>query len=80
METGLTHNCTDGDGALADERDGHRMGAHAVARDAAGRMGDVEENGSSLKSVGRRHLPRRLHEGQSTLECRDAPRSGEAGR
>ena len=23
-------------GALADQRDGHRMGAHAVARDAAG--------------------------------------------
>ena len=26
----------DGDGALADQHDGHRMGAHAVARDAAG--------------------------------------------
>jgi hypothetical protein len=29
----------DGDGALTDERDGHRMGAHAVARDAAGGVG-----------------------------------------
>ena len=27
------------DGALADEHDGHRMGAHAVARDAAGGVG-----------------------------------------
>ena len=26
-----------------DERDGHRVGAHAVARDAAGGVGDVEE-------------------------------------
>jgi hypothetical protein len=34
----------DRDGALADERDRHRMGAHAVARDAAGGVGDVEEN------------------------------------
>jgi hypothetical protein len=32
----------DGDGALADERDRHRMGAHAVARDAAGGVGGVE--------------------------------------
>jgi hypothetical protein len=30
-------------GALADERDGHRMGAHALARDAAGGVGGVEE-------------------------------------
>ena len=29
----------DGHGALADERDRHRMGTHAVARDAAGGMG-----------------------------------------
>jgi hypothetical protein len=29
-------------GALADERDGHRVGAHAVARDAAGGVGGVE--------------------------------------
>jgi hypothetical protein len=29
----------DGDGALADERDGHRLGADAVARDAAGGVG-----------------------------------------
>jgi hypothetical protein len=28
-------------GAFADERDGHRVGAHAVARDAAGGVGSV---------------------------------------
>ena len=33
----------DGDGALAHERDGHRMGADAVACDAAGGVGDGEE-------------------------------------
>ena len=31
------------DGALADERDRHRVGAHALARDAAGGVGGVEE-------------------------------------
>ena len=30
------HLLHDGDGALADEREGHRVGAHAVACDAAG--------------------------------------------
>jgi hypothetical protein len=30
---GFAHN---GHGALADEHDGYRVGAHAVARDAAG--------------------------------------------
>ncbi len=35
----------DRDGGLADERDRHRVGAHAVARDAAGGMGGVEEDG-----------------------------------
>jgi len=30
---------TQGHGALADERDGHRVGAHAVACDAAGGVG-----------------------------------------
>ena len=30
---------TTGDGALAHERDRHRVGAHAVACDAAGRVG-----------------------------------------
>jgi hypothetical protein len=35
----------DRDGALADERNGHRMGAHAVARDAAGGAGGVETGG-----------------------------------
>ena len=32
---------------LADERDGHRVGAHAVARDAAGGVGGVETEGYS---------------------------------
>ena len=32
-------------GALADERDRHRMGAHALARDAAGSVGGAEEDG-----------------------------------
>jgi hypothetical protein len=45
METGLTHNCTDGNGALPDVRDGHRVGADAVARDAAGGVGCGEEDG-----------------------------------
>ncbi len=36
------------DGALAHERDGHRMGAHAVARDAAGGVGGVKEAGDEL--------------------------------
>ena len=34
----------DRDKALADERDGHRMGAHAVARDAAGGVGGIEQS------------------------------------
>jgi hypothetical protein len=35
----------DGDGALAYQRDRHRVGAHAVARDAAGGVG-AEEGGA----------------------------------
>ena len=31
------------DRAFADKRDGHRVGAHAVACDAAGGVGGVEE-------------------------------------
>jgi hypothetical protein len=38
---GFAHN---GPGELADERDGHRMGAHAVARDAAGGAGRAQES------------------------------------
>jgi hypothetical protein len=34
----------DWDGALAHERDRHGMGAHAVARDAAGGVGGGEES------------------------------------
>jgi hypothetical protein len=41
------HVLHDRDGALADERDGHRMGAHAVARDAAGGVGGAQESGVS---------------------------------
>jgi len=36
MESDLLRH---GDGALADEYDGHRVGADAVARDAAGGVG-----------------------------------------
>ena len=35
---------TTGYGALAHERDGHRVGAHTVARDAAGGVGGAEES------------------------------------
>jgi hypothetical protein len=35
----------DRDGALAHERDGHRVGANAVARDAAGGVGGIEQGG-----------------------------------
>jgi hypothetical protein len=35
-------------GALADERDGHRVGAHAVACDAAGGVGGPQEGGNEL--------------------------------
>jgi hypothetical protein len=38
----------DRDGALADERDGHRVGAHALARDAAGGVGGVDEVGGNM--------------------------------
>jgi hypothetical protein len=38
------------DGTLADERDGHRVGKHAVARDAAGGVGGVDE-GRDRKSA-----------------------------
>src|SRR2546428_9415426 len=34
---------SDWDGALGDERDGHRVGADALARDATGGMGGAEE-------------------------------------
>jgi hypothetical protein len=34
----------DEDGALADERDRHRMGAHALARDAARGVGGADED------------------------------------
>lgn len=37
--SGFAHN---GHGAQPNERDGHRVGPHAVARDAAGGVGGVE--------------------------------------
>jgi len=37
------HPLHDRDGALADRRDRHRVGADAVARDAAGGVGGAEE-------------------------------------
>jgi hypothetical protein len=38
------------DGALADERDGHGMGAHGVACDAAGGVEDSAPRGVRLSS------------------------------
>jgi hypothetical protein len=35
----------DGDGVLADERDRHRVGAYALARDAASGVGGLEAGG-----------------------------------
>ena len=46
-ERGLARDLLhDRDGALADERDRHRVGAHAVAADAARGVGGVEEGGA----------------------------------
>ena len=50
-------------GALADQRDGYRVGAHALARDAAGGVGGAEERRQALKhpsstcSIARIDLP-----------------------
>src|SRR5215470_6236731 len=60
-----------GGGALADERDGHRVGAHAVARDAAGGVGRVEEGCHEWlgPESGRRSSVRcRLHRREANLE------------
>jgi hypothetical protein len=48
----------DRDGAFTDERDRHRMGAHAVARDAAGGVGGAEEGrgGQLMMRLGRASL------------------------
>jgi hypothetical protein len=37
------------DGTLADERDGQRVGAHAMARDAGGRRGEALKKGEESK-------------------------------
>src|SRR6516225_4023193 len=42
----------DGDGALADKRDRHRVGAHAVARDAAGGVEGAEEGRGGRPMIG----------------------------
>jgi len=44
----------DGHGALADERDRHQVGTHAVARDAAGGVGGVKEQ-QPMRTGARRH-------------------------
>ena len=41
----------DRDGALADERDRHRVGAHAVARDAAGGVAGVGSSAPSMVQI-----------------------------
>ena len=48
----------DGDGALADERDGHRVGAHGVACDAASGWGATPGSGPG-STVNRPTCPRR---------------------
>jgi hypothetical protein len=59
------------DGAFPDERDRHRMGAHAVARDAAGGVGGLEEDGL-IKLPPKIELKcRRAYEGFDTLSCLD---------
>src|SRR5262245_16192274 len=47
LESDLLH---DRDGALAHERDGHRMGADALARDTAGGVGGVDAGWQSALS------------------------------
>jgi hypothetical protein len=49
----------DPDGAFADERDRHRVGADALARDAAGGGGGVEERGGAIEMSG----PQRIVQG-----------------
>jgi len=43
----------DGHGALPNERDRHRMGAHALARDTAGGVGRAEEGQERMILTGR---------------------------
>jgi hypothetical protein len=61
-----------GNGAFADERDGHRAGAHAVARDAAGRLGGAEAGGwlSRTRNLG---VPLVLPEGEAVLVQTNRP-------
>ena len=44
--------CTTGLEHAAHQRDRHRVGAHAVARDAAGGVGGAEEGGDELAPSG----------------------------
>jgi hypothetical protein len=39
------------DGTFVDARDRHRVGAHAVARDAVGGVGGVEDGGNETRPV-----------------------------
>jgi len=43
----------DRDGALADDRDRHRVGAYAVACDAAGSVGDADEGNATWELIRR---------------------------
>jgi hypothetical protein len=50
----------DGDGALADGRDRRRVGAHAVAREAAGGVGRAAEGGQLRRMNGSDHQRPRI--------------------
>jgi hypothetical protein len=52
------HLLHDGDGALADEREGHRVGAHAVACDAARGVGGASAQKGTEETKGLELLPR----------------------
>ena len=56
----------DRDGALAHERDAHRMGAHAVARDTASGLGGAQAAGNELTVGG--PVPRGLDTASRFIE------------
>ena len=64
-------------GALANERDGHRVGADAVARDTAGGTGSAQESGVSAVEAtipARATLPSRVcsSRGEGERPCRSS--------
>jgi ABC transporter substrate binding protein len=61
----------DGDGALAHERDGHWLGAHALARDAARGVGGADEDRLIKLSPKIELRCRRAYEVFGTLGCLD---------